>query len=156
MNEQQNPEADRVRRHTSPEVLSEIEENIQRSIRFYATQSPEVITRRIEELDHEWDMERTLETNAATLALSGALLGTVVRRRWYLLTFGVLGFLLQHATTGWCPPVPVFRRLGVRTRSEIDREKFALKALRGDFRDLPIKRDPLGVSTEAVAQSVQS
>jgi len=26
--------------------------------------------------------------------------------------------------------------MGIRTRSEIDREKFALKALRGDFKDL--------------------
>jgi hypothetical protein len=29
--------------------------------------------------------------------------------------------------------VPVFRRLGVRTAGEIDRERYALKALRGDF-----------------------
>ena len=43
------------------------------------------------------------------------------------------GFLFQHATQGWCPPVPLFRKLGVRTRSEIDREKYALKILRGDF-----------------------
>lgn len=31
------------------------------------------------------------------------------------------------------PPVPVLRRCGVRTRREIDEEKYALKALRGDF-----------------------
>ena len=43
------------------------------------------------------------------------------------------GFLLQHAVQGWCPPVPVFRRLGVRTQTEIDEERYALKALRGDF-----------------------
>jgi hypothetical protein len=32
--------------------------------------------------------------------------------------------------------------LGIRTRSELDREKFALKALRGDFKsiDLPERR----------------
>jgi hypothetical protein len=30
------------------------------------------------------------------------------------------------------PPVLLFRRLGVRTRREIDREKFALKVLRGN------------------------
>ena len=29
--------------------------------------------------------------------------------------------------------MPVFRRLGVRTAGEIDRERYALKALRGDF-----------------------
>lgn len=44
------------------------------------------------------------------------------------------GFLLRHAVQGWCPPLPVFRRLGARTQSEIDHERYALKALRGDFR----------------------
>ena len=29
--------------------------------------------------------------------------------------------------------VPLFRRLGIRTRQEIDAEKYALKAIRGDF-----------------------
>jgi hypothetical protein len=33
--------------------------------------------------------------------------------------------------------VPLFRRLGFRTASEIDEERYALKALRGDFADLP-------------------
>jgi hypothetical protein len=47
----------------------------------------------------------------------------------------VLTFLFQHAVQGWCPPLPVLRRLGVRTRKEIDRERYALKALRGDFAD---------------------
>ena len=45
-------------------------------------------------------------------------------RRWYL----------RSVLQGWCPPVPVLRRLGVRTQGEIDEEKAALKALRGDFR----------------------
>ena len=62
-----------------------------------------------------------------------------VSRKWLVLTGAVLGFLFQHAVSGWCPPVPVLRRLGFRTRGEIDREKFALKAMRGDFRDLPEK-----------------
>ncbi|HET9942578.1 MAG TPA: hypothetical protein VFR05_04515, partial [Terriglobia bacterium] len=41
--------------------------------------------------------------------------------------------LLQHAVQGWCPPVPLFRRLGIRTQREIDEERYALKAMRGDF-----------------------
>ena len=48
----------------------------------------------------------------------------------------VAGFLLQHAVQGWCPPLPVFRRLGFRTQTEIEEERYALKALRGDFRDV--------------------
>jgi hypothetical protein len=137
-----NPEAqqqdpDRVRRHTDPEILTRIEQDLERSINFYSTQPSNVLTARIEELEREWDMERALGTNAATLALTGAFFGTVVGRKWFLLSIGVMGFLMQHALMGWCPPVPVMRRLGVRTRGEIDREKFALKALRGDFKDLP-------------------
>jgi len=31
------------------------------------------------------------------------------------------------------PPVPLLRRLGVRTASEIEAERYALKAVRGDF-----------------------
>ena len=40
---------------------------------------------------------------------------------------------MQHALQGWCPPIELFRRLGVRTAGEIARERYALKALRGDF-----------------------
>jgi hypothetical protein len=44
--------------------------------------------------------------------------------------------LLQHALQGWCPPIPLLRRLGFRTEAEINRERYALKALRGDFRQV--------------------
>lgn len=43
------------------------------------------------------------------------------------------GFLFQHAIQGWCPPLPILRRLGFRTAEEINQERYALKALRGDF-----------------------
>ena len=126
-------ESERVRRQTSPQQLEKIDERIERNIRFYGSQPEAVIARRIEELNNEWSIERWLEINASILACSGALLGVTLRRKWLLLTAAVSGFLLQHAVSGWCPPIPVLRRLGVRTQSEIDREKFALKALRGDF-----------------------
>ncbi len=32
--------------------------------------------------------------------------------------------------------MPLFRRLDLRTRQEIERERFALKALRADFADV--------------------
>lgn len=81
-------------------------------------------------------MERYLETNASIIGLTTAFLGLAVSRKWLLLTGTVMGFLMQHAVQGWCPPVPIFRERGVRTRGEIDREMYALKALRGDFRDV--------------------
>lgn len=127
-------QADRVRRHTSSQARQQIDERIRQSVFEHAAR-PDDLGRRIRELEREWDMERTLETNASTLALAGAALGTMVGKKWLALTAAVLGFLFQHATSGWCPPVPLLRKLGVRTQNEIDQEKFALKAVRGDFRD---------------------
>jgi hypothetical protein len=125
--------ADRVRAHTSENINRRIDQDIERRVREYAQRSSEEITRRIDELDREWDIERFLETNASALAFTGLLLGVTKDIKWLLLPAVVLPFLFQHAVQGWCPPVPVLRRLGVRTRNEIDREKYALKALRGDF-----------------------
>ena len=78
-------------------------------------------------------MERSLEVNAAGFSLLGLALAMTVDRRWLALPAGVAAFLLQLAVRGWCPPVPVVRRLGVRTAGEIEQERYALRALRGDF-----------------------
>ena len=87
-------------------------------------------------------MERTLEANAASLAFAGIVLAATGDRRWLALPALVTAFLLQHAVQGWCPPVPVLRKLGFRTMREIDTERFALKALRGDFGPIgPGKQD---------------
>lgn len=130
-------ETDRVRRQTSLEQLRKIEERIERNIRLYAGQPDDVITHRIEELQCEWSMERRLQTNASILILTGVLFGLAGRRKWLLLSGTAAGFLLQHAISGWCPPMIGLRKLGVRTRSEIDREIYALKAARGDFKNVP-------------------
>ena len=55
-------------------------------------------------------------------------------RRWLVggLAF-LLGAMLAHTLVGQCPSLPLYRRLGVRTREEIDWERYALKVLRGDF-----------------------
>lgn len=129
-------EADRVRANTSQQALKNIDRAIQEKVLYYSTQPREVISRRIAELDREWDIERWLEANASSLALFGLFMGVAKSRKYLLLSAGVLGFLLTHAIQGWCPPVPVLRALGIRTRSEIDREKFALKVIRGDFQDV--------------------
>ncbi len=131
-------ETDRVRAHTSEEINRQIDQETDARVRNYSQLSPNDITRRIEELDCEWDMERTLETNASVLGFTGLVLGLTHSKKWLAVPGIVLSFLFQHAVQGWCPPVPVFRRLGVRTRREIDREKYALKVLRGD---LDIKKE---------------
>lgn len=131
----------RVPQQTCSAVNREIEEQTTRRVSECLAAGPAAIDQRLEELDREWDIERTLEANAATAALVGLTLGATVDRRWFVFPAAVAGFLLQHALQGWCPPLPVFRRLGFRTQSEIDYERYALKALRGDFRKLPHSSD---------------
>ncbi len=153
-----NTHADPVRAKTSPETLQEIDAAIDEKILYYSTQPREVISQRIAELDQEWDIERWLETNASSIALATLTLGVTRNRAYLLITGTVLGFLLMHAIQGWCPPVPLLRKLGVRTRSEIDREKFALKVLRGDFQNVArnpetFRESPAAEVISAVQQS---
>ena len=91
------------------------------------------IDERIAELEREWDIERTLEANAASVSLVGLALGVAVDRRFLMIPAAVGAFLLQHALQGWCPPLPILRRLGLRTSREIHDEIVALRILRGDF-----------------------
>lgn len=127
------PTADRVANATDDEVAREIRRQTDENVARTAAGGCAAIERRLDELDYEWDIERCLETGASSLTLLGTLLGATVDRRWYLLPVGVAAFLLQHAIQGWCPPLPLFRRLGIRTADEIAEERYALKALRGDF-----------------------
>jgi hypothetical protein len=130
--EQSTPSAinERIRRET--------EERLARTLHGGLT----AIEARLRELDREWDTERVLEGVAAGFTLTGLLLGSTVDRKWYALPAAVAAFLLQHAVQGWCPPLPVIRALGVRTIAEIDEERYALKAARGDF-DI-VRSQPLG------------
>jgi hypothetical protein len=128
----------RVAANTPERYNEAIRRQTEASVARYAAAGPAALERRLRELDREWDMERVLEANASGLALLGVGLGATVSRRFYLVPALVTGFLLQHAIQGWCPPVPLFRHLGIRTATEIDEERYALKALRGDFRNVPV------------------
>lgn len=119
----------RVAQSTSDEVNQQIHRQMQQRIARYRHATPQAIRRRLQELDQEWDTERTLEANAATLAFTGSVLAATIDRRWIYLPMVVSVFLLQHAVQGWCPPLPVIRRLGFRTLPEIDEERQALKSL---------------------------
>src|SRR3954462_1274049 len=132
---------DRVQAHTAREVNEGIEREAKLRVVHAATQPASAISRRIDQLDEEWDIERWLETNASALAFTGTVLGLLVNRKFFAIPCIVLPLLFQHAVQGWCPPVPILRRNGVRTRREIDAEKYALKALRGDFAKLSSNGD---------------
>ena len=124
----------RVPLHTSQAHNEAIRRQTEENVARCAAAGPEAIERRLAELDQEWDIERSLEANAASVSLIGLALGAFVDRRFFIIPGLVAGFLLQHALHGWCPPIPLMRRFGIRTESEIDQERYALKALRGDMR----------------------
>lgn len=117
---------DRVRENTNEDVNTEIDRVTEQNIRFYKEQSREVILKRLQELDREWDIERTLELNASVIAFTGAVLSARYSKLWLSVPLIVTAFLAQHAIQGWCPPLAIFRRMNIRTRKEIDREKYAL------------------------------
>lgn len=123
---------DRVPSHTDEAVNRRIRAEMARSVHYYSQHRAE-IPLRLRELDAEWDIERAIQMNAAAIAFIGTALGATRGKRWLLLPALVTGFLFQHAVQGWCPPIPILRRLGFRTAYEIEEERAALKALRGDF-----------------------
>lgn len=124
--------AHRVPRNTSPAANRQIQDEIEDRVEWYAAHRLQ-IGPRLKQLDAEWDVERTLELNASALAFTGVLLGTTLDKRFYVLPAIVTAFLFQHAVQGWCPPLPLLRAIGFRTAREIEIERNALKALRGDY-----------------------
>ena len=139
---------ERVRKNTSDERNRKIDQKIKESIAYHRSSGSDAITRRIKELDHEWDTERVLEVNMPIVALIGLALGAFVHLYWLAFPTLVLLFFLQHAIQGWCPPLPIFRSLGYRTKQEIHKEKYSLKLLRGDFDNLSQK------DSEAIFEAV--
>lgn len=138
----------RVPVNTSEEVNRRIQRDIENNVEYFARHKGQ-IPARLTELDQEWDIERAIEANAAALGFAGVALGIMGNRRWLTLPAIVTGFLFQHAMQGWCPPVPVLRRLGFRTAHEIEQERQALKALRGDYEGVIEAKDQSAAALQA-------
>lgn len=126
----------RVSQNTADSINEQIRRRTDASVAACACAGHDAIQSRLAELDREWDIERYVETMAPVFTLAGLGLGLTVSRKWLLLSITVQGFFLQHALQGWCPPIPVLRSLSIRTMDEINQERYALKALRGDFRSV--------------------
>lgn len=134
------PNALRVELSTSNKVNSRIYEQTEERVSKFVNSNSQTISSHIEKLDREWDTERILEANASAFILISGTFGLLFSYWWFVLTGVVAFYLLQHAIQGWCPPLPILRKLGIRTMSEISAEKTALKVMRGDFDN--IKSNP--------------
>lgn len=135
------PDSEHVRKVTADKQNSAIDETILQNIKEFAGKSPKQISERIKALDKEWDIERMLDLNMSVLALCGITMSMLFNKYGIILPILLLLFFIWHALVGWCPPIPILRYFKVRSRAEIDREKYALKAMRGDFKGLENESD---------------
>src|SRR3569623_2727518 len=76
---------ERVPRHTAEEINEKIRSETETNVRHLATLGDSAIRQRLNELDREWDIERALEANAATVTLIGVILGVAKSRKWFVL-----------------------------------------------------------------------
>jgi hypothetical protein len=125
----------RVSMNTASDVNERVRHDTEKRIAFYMAH-PELIDQRLADLDREWDIERLIEVEAPTMSLTGLLLGLTVSRKWLAVPLLAQSMVFLHALQGWYPLLPLFRRMGIRTETEIATERYALKAIRGDFKNL--------------------
>lgn len=142
--------ADRIRQATDRRVQDRIDSRIIERVGGYAELPDEQLALRLAQLEQEWSIERTLTLQSSATAIMGLVLGAAADRKWHILTLVTSGFLLQHALQGWCPPLELHRRRGVRTQREIDLEIQMLKLVRGDFAELAAGHATLPAAPEPV------
>jgi hypothetical protein len=122
---------DGIRKHTSDASNQRIDHETQEAME-QIEYSPELIRARLDKIDREWNVDRALMLNFAVLAsFSASMAMRNVYRHGKLGVFGAafftqMAFLAHHAIRRWCPPLPVFRRLGFRSDHEISAERVAL------------------------------
>ncbi len=126
------PKSDGIRKRTGTKTNQKIDRATQESLDEVAF-SPDAMRARLSELEHEWNIDRALMLNFAVLGGVSAAMAIGVAQRggrygvWAGVFFSQIGFLAHHALRRWCPPMPLFRRLGFRSEREIDAERAGLE-----------------------------
>lgn len=103
------------------------------NVRFYGSLGKEGLTERIHSLEEEWDMEKFITVGLSGIGVFGLVMGFFGSRVWRLFSWVSLPLLFLYGQDKWKPSNGALKSLGLRSRKEIDEEKYALKALRGDF-----------------------
>ena len=102
-----------------------------------ADAGPQAITDRLNEIESEWSAGRITKATIGVVILVGLALTLTVSTWWLILPAVGALLLLQYLFDRASLLGATFREMGFRSGAEIEQEKFALKALRGDFRNLP-------------------
>ena len=112
-------------------------ETLEKRLACLADAGPEAISARLDVIADEWSAGRMTKSAIGVSLVLGLALASIANPWWLILP--ALGgvFLLQNLfhRNSWLGAA--FHGLGYRAGSEIDEEKYALKTLRGDFRNLP-------------------
>ena len=122
----QNP-YDKVRKLSLKSFNKSIDEDTDSIIQLVVAEGPISISERLNELDREWDIDK-----AVMLFQSGLIIVQLARAMSRPSKNKLLGPLIQtpllvlHATLGWSPVTMMFRKLGFRTRFEIQAEREVL------------------------------
>jgi hypothetical protein len=125
-----NQETDITLEHSTP-----VEVAIQDQLNGYY-HDQDKIDLRLVELDEEIDLETYMQAEGTSLTIAGIILALTVNKKWLVLPLATSILSLANIARGRNNPLTVFRRLGLRTRAEIEKERYALKAIRGDFKYL--------------------
>jgi len=112
-------------------------DTLEKRLACLADAGPHAITERLEELELEWSAGRMTKVTTGLLIVGGFALASLLSPMWLVLPAVAGLLLLQYTFSRVSLLGAMFHRIGFRSGGDIDQEKFALKALRGDFRHLP-------------------
>jgi hypothetical protein len=123
------PESD-PQRHETEETISKV-----------VHAGPAAIEQRLTALSREWTTGRLVKVTTAIGLLVGLALAGFVNIWWLALPVAMGLLLIQYAFSRVSLLSYLYRSLGFRSSLEIEHERLALKALRGDFRHIPTVMD---------------
>ena len=99
---------------------------------YYHNKSP--IENRLRQLEKEISIEQIFQLHDAANVTVGVLLSVATRKQKWLILPALIAIVQSvQAATGLRLGTSLLRKYGFRTKADIDKEKYALKALRGDF-----------------------
>lgn len=124
--------------NSTPCAVETVDPKVETRLVECAIEGSPAIETRLEELDHEWSRNRVLEAIVAATALIGLALAYFVSP-WGFMVVAIAGLiLLQHALTRQSVLNSLLRFFGWRSTVAREQERSMLKAIRGDFDDLPV------------------
>ena len=98
---------------------------------------PAAITERLDSLESEWTAGRAAKATAGVLIVGGMALSLTLSLMWLVLPIVGGAVMLQYLFSRTSLIGEMFHSFGLRSGAEIEREKMALRVLRGDFALLP-------------------